>query len=175
MAKTKEQKQDTLKMLTEKISLAKSVVFTNFSGLLVKDNEDLRKRLRQEDSEYYVAKKTLLDLAFRDAKINDLDIKNFDGRVAVVFGYGEEVAPAKIVGQFKQEHAEKINFIGGILEGKFLNAQEVATLSKLPGKQELYAQLVGSLLAPISGFANVLAGNLRSLVYVLSAIKEEKE
>jgi len=175
MAKTKEQKQEILKALTEKISSAKSVVFTNFSGLSVKDNEDLRKRLRQGEGEYYVAKKTLLDLAFRDAKISDLDIKTFDGRVAVVFGYGEEVMPAKIVDEFKKEHEEQISFIGGILEGKFLNAEETATLAKLPGKQELYAQLVGTLMAPISGFANVLAGNLRGLVCVLEAIKKNKE
>jgi large subunit ribosomal protein L10 len=50
----------------------------------------------------------------------------------------------------------------------------VGALAKVPDKQELYAKLVGSLNSPISGFANVLAGNLRSLMYVLKAVEEKR-
>ena len=172
MAKTREQKKEILKSLMEKIDQAKSVVFTSFNGLGVKDNEDLRKRLKQEDGEYCVVKKTLLDLAFRDKKIDNLEVKDFTGQIAAVFGYGDEVSPAKIVDEFKKDHEEKISFVGGILEGKYLAPEEVNALAKLPGRQELYAKLVGSINAPVSGLVNALAGNLRNLVYVLSAIEE---
>lgn len=64
--------------------------------------------------------------------------------------------------------------LGGILEGKFVDAAAVKTLAKLPGKQELLAKMVGSLNAPLSGFVNVLAGNLRSFVYALNAIAKSK-
>ena len=121
-----------------------------------------------------VAKKTLMNLAFAEAKIENLSIKDFEGRVAVVFGYEDEVAPAKIVGEFKKTHKDNIDFLGGILENKYLNKEEVSALSKLPSKQELYAKIVGSLNAPVSGFVNVLAGNLRGLVTVLKAIEEKK-
>lgn len=57
MPKSKDQKKQMLKNLTEKIAKAKSIVFTKFNGLEVKDNEDLRIKLRAENSEYYVAKK----------------------------------------------------------------------------------------------------------------------
>jgi len=67
-----------------------------------------------------------------------------------------------------------VSFLGGILEGKFLSKEEVLALAKLPSKQELYAKVVGSLNAPISGFVNVLAGNIRGLVNVLKAIEEKK-
>ncbi len=174
MAKNKEQKQEIVRTLKKQIEKSKSIVFANFDALEVKENEVLRKELKKENSEYMVAKKTLMNLAFAEAKIENLSIKDFEGRVAVVFGYEDEVAPAKIVGEFKKTHKDNIDFLGGILENKYLNKEEVSALSKLPSKQELYAKIVGSLNAPVSGFVNVLAGNLRGLVTVLKAIEEKK-
>ncbi len=174
MPKTKEQKRTILKELTEKIGKAKSIVFAKYSGLGVKDNEDLRSRLRQENNEYYVAKKTLFDLSLKDKGIAGLEVKKFEGQVAAIFGYSDEVSPAKIVGQFKKEKEGKIEFIGGILENKYINAQEVTNLSKLPSRKELYAQIVGSINAPVANFVNALAGNIRNLVQVLKAVSEKK-
>jgi len=174
MPKTKEQKKEILRDLAEKVKKAKSVVFAKFDGLGVKENEDLRNKLKEEGNEYYVAKKTLLDLAFKEEGIKDLNIRNFEGKVAAIFSYEDEVAPAKITGEFKKGAPDKISFIGGILENKFISAETVEILSNLPGKQELYAKMVGSMKAPISGFVNVLSGNLRGLVCVLKAISEKK-
>jgi large subunit ribosomal protein L10 len=67
-----------------------------------------------------------------------------------------------------------MQLVAGILEGKFVNAEAVNRLAALPTKQQLLGQLVGTLNAPVSGFVNVLAGNLRGLVTVLGAIKEKK-
>ena len=177
MPKTKLQKQEILRTLEKKIKKAKSIVFTEFNSLGVKDNEELRNSLREADSEYMVAKKTLLDIAFKEEKIENLDIKSFEGKIAAVFGYEDEVAPAKIVDEFQnknEENKEKVRLVAGILENKFLNMTEVTALAKLPSKDELYAKIVGSLNAPISGFVNVLAGNIRGLVNVLKAIEEKK-
>ena len=174
MPKTREQKKEILSDLADKIKKAKSVVFAKFDKLGVKESEDLKKELRAEKSEYYVSKKTLLNLAFKELKLEGFDARKFKGQVAAIFGFGDEVAPAKIVGKFAKEHEEKIEFSGGILENKFLSAAEVAELAGLPSKNELYAKVVGSLNAPISGFVNVLAGNLRNLVYVLKAIEGKK-
>ena len=174
MPKTKEQKRTILKELGEKIAKAKSIVFTKFNGLTVKENEDLRAKLLKENTEYYVAKKTLFHLAFKDKAITGLNVKKFGGQVAAVFGYADEVAPAKIVDQFKKDKEGKIEFIGGVLENKFIDAAAVAGLAKLPSKLELYAKLVGSINAPVSGLVNVLAGNIRNLVQVLKAVSEKK-
>lgn len=174
MPKSKEQKRTILKELSEKIAKAKSIIFAKYSGLGVKDNEDLRDKLRKENNEYYVAKKTLFDLSFKDKGIAGLDVKKFEGQVAAIFGYGDEVSPAKIIGQFKKEKEGKIEFIGGILENKYINAEAVANLSKLPSRKELYAQIVGSINAPVSGLVNALAGNIRNLVQVLKAVGEKK-
>lgn len=175
MPKNKIQKQEIFRNLKEKIKKSKSVIFAGFNSLGVKDNEVLRAQLRAENSEYYVAKKTLMNLALKDNKL-DINVRDFDGKVAAIFSYEDEVAPAKIIGKFRQnkEKETKIFFLGGILEGKLLSRDQVEALSKLPSKTELYARLVGSINAPISGFVNVLAGNLRGLVTVLKAIEEKK-
>jgi len=176
MPKNKQQKQEILKALSDKINKAKSIVFAGFNTLGVKDNEVLRSKLLEENSEYYVAKKTLIDKALSDNKISDLKTREFEGKVAAIFSYEDEVAPAKIIGDFRKdkEKADKIVFLGGILENKLLSKQEVEALALVPSKPELYAKMVGSLNAPISGFVNVLAGNLRGLVGVLKAISEKK-
>ena len=177
MPKTKEQKRTILHELNDKVSRAKSIIFAKYNALTVKDNEELRSKLREENNEYYVAKKTLLGLALKDKAISGLDIKKFEGQIAAIFGYGDEVSPAKIVGEFKKDKEKegKIEFIGGILENKYIGASEAANLATLPSKQELYAKIVGSINAPVSGFVNVLAGNLKNLVYALSAIKDKKQ
>lgn len=176
MPKTKEQKRTILKQLNDKIVKAKSIIFTKYNGLTVKENEDLRLKLRQENNEYYVAKKTLFGLALKDKAIAGLDVNKFAGQVAAIFGYSDEVSPAKIVGQFKKDKDKegKIEFIGGILENKYIGASEVANLAILPTKQELYVKIVGSINAPVFGFVNVLAGNIRNLIQVLKAIGEKK-
>ncbi len=176
MPKSKVQKQEILRSLEKKIGEAKSIVFAGFNALGVKDNESLRDQLRQENGEYYVAKKTLLGLALKNQGMDGLDTKSLDGKIAAVFSYGDEVAAAKVLDKFRQdkEKSDKLNFIGGILEGKLLTKEEIEALAKLPSKQELYAKLVGSINAPVSGFVNALAGNLRNLVYVLKAIEEKK-
>lgn len=175
MPKNKIQKGEIFRNLNEKIKKSKSMVFAGFNAFGVKDNENLRAQLRKENSEYYVAKKTLMNLAFKENKI-DINIRDFDGKVAAIFSYEDEVAPAKVLGEFRKgkDKEAKIFFLGGILEGRLLSKQEVEALSVLPSKTELYAKLVGSLNAPISGFVNVLAGNIRNLVNVLKAIEEKK-
>jgi large subunit ribosomal protein L10 len=176
MPKSKLQKQEILRDLKEKISKSKSVVFAQFNTLTVKDNEVLRKDLKKENSEYYVAKKTLFEIAFKEKNISEGAIRGFDGKIAAIFGYGDEVAPAKVVDKFlhDKEKENKIAFVGGIIADKFMSAAEMKQIAKLPSKLELYSQLVGSLNAPISGFVNVLAGNMRGLLTVLKAIEEKK-
>ena len=175
MPKNKLQKQEILRDLDNKIKKSTSIVFATFDGLGVKENEELRQNLKKENGEYYVSKKTLLDLAFKNEKVADLDIKSFPGKVAAVFAYEDQVSPVKAVFNFKKANEGKIAFVGGVLDGRFISKEEVDNLATLPSKDELYAKLVGSINAPVSGFVHVLAGNLRGLVTVLQSIADKKE
>jgi large subunit ribosomal protein L10 len=168
---TKKQKEAIVKDLADKLNKIKAVVFADYTGLSVAKITDLRRKLKAQDGELKVAKKTLIDLAFKKAGIKNVDTKKMAGQVAVVFGYQDEVAPAKVIHDFAKKE-EKLKILGGILESRFIDAMSVANLAKLPSRQELLAKAVGSIAAPISGMVNVLQGNLRGLVQVLSQIKK---
>lgn len=173
MAKTKEQKKKTLESLEDNFKKSKTAVFVNFQGLNVKDTTVLRNLLRKEKVEYEVAKKTLLKLAVEKTGQEGVDPKSLNGNVAVAFGFEDEVTPAKILNQFRATH-EALKILGGTLEKKYIDAARVIELANIPDRQELLAKLVGSINSPVSGFVNVLAGNLRGLVQVLKAISEKK-
>lgn len=130
----------------------------------------MRETLKKDKCRIEVVKKTLLDIVLKDKKIKAVRNK-FAGEVALIFGFEDEVAPAKIIHQFSLKN-ENIKILGGIFEDKFVGKEEIIALAKLPSKQELYAKVVGTINAPISGFVNVLNGNLRGLVYILSQIKK---
>ena len=168
---TKPQKQNLVKDLAERLAKIKAAVFADYTGLSVAKMTDLRKKLREQGIEMKVAKKTLIDLAIKEVNIENVDIKKMAGQVALIMGYGDEISPAKILYNFAKT-GEKIKILGGVLENKFIDASGVLGLAKLPSKQELLAKAVGSIAAPLAGLVNVLQGNLRNLVYVLSQIKQ---
>lgn len=172
MAKTKAQKEEASQALALNLRQAKAVVFANFQGLSVAETEDLRATCRANNIVITASKKTVLKHALKDVGL-DIDTKAFDGGVATAFGIDDEVAPAQIIAKFAKNH-DVVTLFGGILEGVFIDSTKVKELSLLPGKQELYTKLVGTLNAPVSGFVNVLAGNIRNFVGVLNAIKEQR-
>lgn len=158
--------------LVDKLKRAKALVFTNFAGLKVLEVTELRKRCRQEHVEYLVAKKTLLAKACEQVKLT-VDSASLPGEVALAFGFGDEVAPARILVGFAKDHPTLKPF-GGVLEQALVSREKILALASLPSKAELLAQAVRSLAAPLSGMVNVLAGNLRGLVQVLKSMSEKK-
>ena len=173
MPKTKQQKEEEVQELNQSLKEAKSVVFTTFDGLNVSDSQELRNNLRAEKVTYQVSKKTLLKKALADSKLEGLDMNELTGNVGVAIGMEDEVAPAKLVAKFAKIH-EQLQIKGGVLVNQFITAEKVKELSSLPSKLELIAKTVGTIKAPISGFVNVMSGNLRGLVNVLGAIKDSK-
>jgi large subunit ribosomal protein L10 len=169
---TKQQKKQIVENLTEKLKNSKAVVFSDYKGLAVKDMMKLRKDLREQGINFSVTKKTLMSLAFKNAKI-EANIKEMEGQLAIAVSSQDEVEAAKIMAKTAKEN-ENLKILGGILGVKFLGVEEVMALSRLPGKEELLSRLVGSINAPISGLVNVLAGNLRGLVNVLKAVADNK-
>jgi len=174
MAKTKQQKEQALSQALEKTNQSKSTVIGSFDQVTVNDIELLRAELRQNEAEMVVLKKTLLKKLLADKNITGIDVDAISGNIGVIFGYQDEVAPAKIADKFRKEHEEQFVFQGGFLEGKFLSIEEVMALAKLPSKEELIAKVIGSLNAPVSNFVGSLSGILRNVVGVLSAIKDTK-
>jgi large subunit ribosomal protein L10 len=121
-----------------------------------------------------VAKKTLAEIAFKELKgeiMKSFDIQNLKGQIAFIFGFKDEIPPAKVVWQTSQENPN-LKILGGFLENQFIEAEKIIELAKLSGKEELLRRLVGSFSAPISNFIYILQGNIKGLLYVLNAIKK---
>jgi large subunit ribosomal protein L10 len=169
---TRQQKEQLVKDLAEKIKNSKATVFSDFKGLNMKDMTTLRGELREKGVDFQVLKKTLLSIALKDAGI-EVDVKKLEGQIAVAVSSNDEVEAAKIIAKLAKTN-ENLKIVGGLLGREVLNDEEVKALAKLPSKEELLSKLVGTLNAPISGFVNVMAGNLRGLVQVLKAIGEQK-
>jgi len=133
----------------------------------------LRNEVRESGGRYVVVKKTLLKRVLDEKKIDGINPLDMEGQIAVAFGMSDAVATAKVVNTIRKE-LEKPAIIAGLMDGKVLKMEEVIQLASLPSREELLAKLVGSINAPVSGFVNVLGGTLRSLVYALNAVKEQK-
>ena len=170
---TRIQKETIVKELTEKLKNSKAVVFSDFKGLSVKNMTSLRRELRSEGVDIKVVKKTLIDIALKDAGIS-VDTKNMEGQIAIAVSRDDEVVAAKIIAKMAKAN-ENLKIVAGILGKSGLSKEEVVALAKLPSKEELLAKFVGTLNAPISGFVNVLAANLRGLVQVLKAVADAKQ
>jgi len=173
MPLTKEQKQNIVSDLEQKIEKQKSMVFMDFKGIKVKTLAKLRETLKEQGSELKVAKKSLMEIALKNKNI-ELDTKKLDGEVATVFGYDDEITPSKLVYQFSKENTGA-KILGGFLENKFYQMADVIRLAELPSKEQLLGMLVGTLNAPATNFVGVLSGNMRKLVCALSQIKDKKQ
>lgn len=170
MAVSKAKKQELISDLRDKIARQKAIVLVGITGLKVKDASELKKKLKAVEANFKVFKKTLAEIAFKENKM-DFDKKKFKEELALVFGFKDQVAPAKILHQFSKTN-DKVKILGGFVENKFMGREEMLAFAQLPGREELLAKLVGSLNAPASGLVNVLKGNIKGLVYILSSIKK---
>ncbi|GHT64797.1 50S ribosomal protein L10 [Endomicrobiia bacterium] len=163
--------QEAVKSLAGKFKVMKGLILTEYHGLTVEEISELRSKLRLLDSEYTVVKNTLSEIALKEAGIEAGE--NFSGPIALVIENGDIVSPAKVVVDFAKTHA-KLKLRAGFLEGKFVDAAVIEQLSALPSREVLLAKMLGSMNAPIVGFVNVLAANIRGLVTVLSAISKKQ-
>lgn len=173
MAKTRQQKEEQVTRLTDKLKQAKSVVFADYRGLKMSQLSDLRNKLVDEQAEFSVTKNTLLGISLKESGYQAPN-KVMEGPIATLFSFGDEVAPLKtLVKTLKDTGIGKIT--GGFFGGNFMDEYSLVRLSALPSKLELQGKVVGILAAPLYGLANVLQGNLRNLVYVLSAIADKRQ
>lgn len=159
--------------IKEKIEKSQSIVFVDNKGLNVAEVTELRKNLRENGVDYKVYKNTMMKRAFSDLGIEGVE-EFLAGPTAVAFGIEDAVQPAKILNDFAEDN-DRLELKAGVLDGKIVSVDEVKALAKLPSREVLVAQLLGSLNAPLQGLATVLSGNIRGLAVALDQIREKKE
>ncbi len=173
-AKVLEEKKAVVAALAEKLKNASSGVLVDYKGINVADDTKLRADMRKAGVEYGVYKNTLIRLAANQVGLEGLDTY-LNGTTALAISLTDVVAPAKLVSEYAKKIQGKFEIKAGFVEGKTINGKEVSALAELPSKEVLIATVLAGFNAPISGFVNVLNGNLRGLAVALNAIREKKE
>ncbi|MEK9166258.1 MAG: 50S ribosomal protein L10 [Patescibacteria group bacterium] len=170
---TKSEKREVVEGLIDRFRRQRVSIFADFHGISVAKLSALRRELKKLGAEFKVAKKTLLKRALEASGAGGIEPKELAGEIGVIFGYEDQIAPAKAAAKFAKGN-ETFKVLKGILAGKVLEAKEVLALAKLPSREQLLTQLAYALHGPIQGLAMVLQGNIRNLVVVLHKINEQK-
>lgn len=150
-----ESKKAKVEKLTETIKSSCAGVLVDYKGITVEEDTKLRKELREAGVTYFVEKNTMLRFAFKNAGFDDL-CNVLEGTTALAVSENDQTAPARILGKFAEEHDDKFNLKAGFVDGEIYDEKGVVALSKIPSKDVLLAQLVGSLQGPMQKLAATL-------------------
>ncbi len=160
------EKQFLLDEIQEKITTAKALVFASYKKLEPNVAAGFRSNLAKTGGSLEVVRKRILIKAAQVAGVT-IDKKLLEGHIAVFFAEQDPVQTAKTIFQFSSENAEVLKVLGGRFEGAMCSAQDVEQISKLPGKDEMRAQLLGTLEAPLSQTLAVFEALVTSVIYCL--------
>ena len=166
------QKATLIEEIKAQAASASIAVVTDFKGMSVEELTRLRCKLREAGGGYLVVKNTLARIAFTESAHDSIKDK-FKENCAIALGFGDPVPVAKAVSEFAK--TSKLFVIRhGSLHGKALSAAEVESLAKLPSREVLLAQLLGTMNAVPTGFVSLLANVPRGLLNVLKALETKK-
>lgn len=167
------EKEEVIGELHAKMAKARAAIVAEPKGLDVETITALRKKLREAKVEYRVVKNTLARRAAKGTSVEVVSDK-FVGPTALVMSYDDVVAPAKLLAEFMKDR-ENFAIRGAVVEGKLVDAKGVAALAKLPGINELRAQILGMLAQPATKIARIIGTPGQQLARVLGARKEQLE
>ena len=173
MPLTREQKRNIVNDLVEKLKRAKAAILIDFVKLPVSKTMELRRNLKQMDSEYKVSKKTLINRALKEANYRGFDPEKFKTQVGLIFSFADPVPAAQSIYKFSKIN-EALKILGGFLGLDWQDKSRIISLAQLPPREVLIAQVVCTIAAPLSGLMNVLSGNMRNLVNVLNNLKTKR-
>ena len=154
-AKVLSEKQAIVADLTNKLQNAAAGVLVDYKGITVAEDTALRAELRKNNVEYAVVKNTLLRFAVDNCGMNELD-SLLNGTTSLAICQDDPVAPARVVNDFAKKIEGRFEIKGGFMDGKVMPLDEVMALANIPPLPVLQAQVLGTMLAPISGLACVL-------------------
>lgn len=159
---TKDKKKVTLDKIKGAVKDSSSVVFVNFHGLSVAESSEMRRALRGNKVDYFVAKKTLIKKALEGQQIEN-EMPALEGEVAIAYA-ADAIAPAREVYTFQKKFDGKMSILGGIFEGSYKDKESMMSIATIPSLQVLYGQFVNLINSPIQG-----------LVVGLKAIADKKQ
>jgi large subunit ribosomal protein L10 len=167
------EKELVVNEVAESLAQAKGIYLTDFTGLNVEEMNELRREFRQASVQYRVVKNTLARKSVTDAGYENL-LEFLNGPTAFAFSNDDPSAPARIIRDFAKTR-EKPTIKALVFEGQVFDSSRVDQIAKIPSREILLSQLLGTLQTPMINFVNTLHGILSKFVRTLDAIKEQKE
>ena len=167
------EKTQAIEELGERFGRSPIAIVTDYRGLNVAQITELRRKVREAEGEYLIAKNTLTRLAIADTASAPI-AEWLSGPIGVAYGYGDAVAVAKAVDSFAKEN-EALDVKGGVLDGEALDQKQLAQLASMPGKDELRAKLLALLMTPATQLVRVLSAPAQQVVQVLHARSQQED
>lgn len=171
MAKTKAEKTKLLKQYKK--------ILEEKSGYIIVDSDkldsdtlfNLRKQLKESGGNFTVLKNNIFKIALQETK-QPLETQNFIGASAIITFDEDPINAAKFLKEV-QEETELLNARYGVIENEYIDNEKIMELAEIPSKETLYAKLLGSLNAPLSGTINTLTGNIQGFIKITKSLSEK--
>jgi large subunit ribosomal protein L10 len=169
----KEQKAEVVDQIAAQIEAAEAIYAVDYRGLTVTQAAELRSRLRENDASFRIVKNTLTLRAAEKAGAEPLKPLVEEGPTALTFVQGDPALAAKALDAFARQ-AQVLELKGGLLDGRALGVEELRSLARLPGRDQLNAQLAGIVASPITGLVRGLGALLSGLAIALGQVAEQR-
>jgi large subunit ribosomal protein L10 len=160
------EKEWLLNEMKELIQESKGLLVTRYKQIPPNDSWAFRTSLAKKNGVFEVVKKRVFLKALKEAGI-EIESKKLDGHIGVVFTQEDSIGPAKEVFEYGKNHQDAIEVVFGHIEGKYYSADDVVALSKLPSQDEMRAQFLSVLEAPMSQTLAVIESLLTSVMHCL--------
>ena len=167
----RQEKEQLVAELRDKIRGAKALYYTDFTGLNVKRMTELRRRCRKAGVEYVVIKNTLALRAVNESGLTGTKLR---GPTGVVVGK-DPIAAAKLLTDFAKENEQRPSVKGGLLDGVAIDERQVKQLASMPSREQMLAELGAGLMSPMAAFVGALNGMFYMMVGALEALKAQRE
>ncbi len=151
-ARVLSEKQAIVDALSERIKNAGSGVLVDYKGITVAEDTALRTELRKEGIDYTVVKNTLTRKALDKLGMSGLDAV-LNGSTSLATTENDPIAPFRILNDYSKKLNDRFNIKAAFMEGQVLGESEIAEIAELPSKDALYAKVLGTMIAPITGLA----------------------
>jgi large subunit ribosomal protein L10 len=175
MAISRQKKSGILTVLKDQMSRQQSVVFLAFRGTTVKDVNLFRSDVFAGGMNFHVAKKTLICKAAKEAASIEIDATDL-GKVpfGVLFGYDDQISAPKLAAKFAKS-VETFDIVGGIIDGKHVDAATIKQYADLPTREELLAKIAGLMRAPLTSFHGAIKSSITGFARAVGEYAKTKE
>jgi large subunit ribosomal protein L10 len=172
---TKDKKKEIVESLVEDLKGVAGLYVLDFSRLTVANTIELRRAFKAKGVKFKVAKNTLIRIALNQVGGFDIDDKYLKEQSGLILGYDDPTVPAKILKEFLDKNKSEIPKLkAAIIDGQFFDGSKLSVLATLPSKTDMYAAILGSLDAPVSGIVGSINAVIRDIASMIEEVAKKK-